>query len=581
MERPSPQSQPVRFGLFELDVRSGELRKEGIRIRLQEQPFQILAILLENQGQVVSREELRKRLWPEDTFVDFDHSLNKAITKLREALGDSAEHPQFIETLAKRGYRFFGHSKISSRHIRSLLVLPLENLSRDPEQEFFAEGMTEALINTMAKIGALRVTSRTTAMRYKKTDKTLSQIAHELNVDAIVEGAVLRSADRVRVSAQLVDAYADAHLWAESYDRDLRDVLALQSEVAQAIARQVQVTLTPQEQAQFAQVHRVNPEAYEAYLKGRYHWNRRSGEELPRAVQCFQQAIVKDSDYAAAYAGLADSLAALGIWGFVSPKESCGEARGFGLRALELDPALGEAHASLAWVDAWYERDFTAAEKEFERSIELNPRYPTAHYFFGFYLGLMGRYEEAYTECKRALRLEPLSSAMHWGFGFVLLLSRRYDRAIEEADRSLELDPAFVGAHALHGWAYPNKSRHDLAIASLRKAVELSQGASQWVGSLGEAYANAGYKDEARKILHQLNDLSKQRYVTPYIVARIHAALGEHDDAFQWLETAFQERATWMAFLKTDPLLDSLRPDVRFQDLLRRMNFPSEGPSAR
>ena len=577
MEKFASQTDVVRFGHFELDLRAGELRKQGVRIRLQEQPFQILAMLLEHPDQIVTREELRSKLWPADTFVDFDHSLNRAINKLREALDDAADAPQFIETLPKRGYRFLGSLKAASTRIHSLLVLPLENLSHDTDQEYFAEGMTEALINTLAKIGALRVTSRTTTMRYKKTDKPLPQIVRELNVDAIVEGTVLRSTDRVRISVQLVDAHADTHLWAESYDRDLRDVLTLQSEVAQAIARQIQVKLTPQEQAQFAQVHPVKPEAYEAYLKGRYHWNRRSGEELPKAIQCFRQAIAGDSVYAAAYAGLADSLASLGTWAFVPPKETCDEAKGFALRALEIDSSLGEAHISLAWVNAWYDYDFATAEREFERAIELNPRYPAAHYFFGFFLGVMGRYEEAYTELKRAIRLDPLSSVMHWGMGLgCFWFSRRYDQAIKEAQRALELDPNFVGAHALYGWACPHKSLHEFAITSLRRAIQLSQGASQWVGSLGEAYAEAGYKDEAREILQQLNDLRKQRYVTPYIVARIHAALGEHDDALCWLETAYQDRATWMIFLKTDPHLDCLRHDPRFQDLLKRMNFPED-----
>jgi len=568
--------QSIRFGSFEVDLRAGELRKHGAKIRLQEQPFQILVMLLEHPGEVVTREELRNKLWPADTFVDFDHGLNKAINKLREALGDSADSPRFIETLAKRGYRFVESPAISSDRIESLAVLPLDNLSRDPEQEYFADGLTEALITSLAKIGALRVISRTTAMRFKKTDKSLPQIARELNVDAIVEGTVLRSGDRVRISAQLIHASTDTHLWADNYDRDLRDILALHSEVAQAIARQVQVKLTPQEQAQFAQVSPVNPEAYETYLKGRFHWNRRGSVEMLEAMQCFQQAIAKDPVYAPAHAGLADSLASLGAWSFVPPGESLGKAKGLALRALEIEPSLGEAHTSLAWINAWYERDFAIAERGFERSVELNPRYPTAHYFFGFFLALMGRYEEAYTELQRALRLDPLSSVMHWGLGMVFWCSRRYDQAIEEAERSLELDPAFVGAHALHGWAYPDKSRHDLAISSLRKAVELSQGASQWVGSLGEAYAKAGHRDEAREILLRLNDLSKQRYVTPYIVARIHAALGEHDNAFHCLETAYKTRAAWMMFLKTDPHFDALRPDPRFQDLMRRMNFPDE-----
>ena len=571
----SSHSQPVRFGSFEVDLRAGELRKDGSKIKLQDQPFQILALLLERPGQVVTREELQSRLWPSDTFVDFDHSLNKAINKLREALGDSAENPQFVETLPRRGYRFIRDLQDGPGPIRSLLVLPLENLSRDPEQEYFADGLTEELITKLARIGALRVLSRTTTMHYKGVRKPLPEIARELQVDGVVEGSVLRSGAQVRISAQLIHAPTDTHLWADSYERDLRNVLTLQSEVAQAVAREVQVKLTPQEQAHFAQVSPVNPEAYEAYLKGRYHWNRRSSEELPKAMHCFQQAIAKDSVYAAAYAGLADSLASLGAWSFVPPAESLREAKGLALRALEIDPSLGEAHTSLAWVNAWYELDFANAEKGFERSVELNPRYPAAHYFFGFFLALMGRYEEAYTELQRSLRLDPLSSVMHWGLGMVFWSSRRYDQAIEQAERSLELDPTFAGAHALLGWAYPHKSLHELAIASLSKAVQISPSASPWLASLGEAYAQAGHNGEARKILHQLNDLSKQRYVTPYMVARIHAALGEHDDALCWLETAWQGRAAWMIFLKTDPHLDSLRPDPRFQDLLRRMNFPT------
>jgi TolB-like protein/Tfp pilus assembly protein PilF len=575
MENISSQTQPVRFGSFELDPCAGELRKQGVKIKLQEQPFQILAMLLEHPGEVVTREQLRTRLWPSDTFVDFDHSLNKAINKLREALGDSAESPRFIETLAKRGYRFVREPQGSSRQIRSLLVLPLENLSGDPEQEYFADGLTEELITKLAKIGAIRVLSRTTAMHYKGVRKPLPEIARELQVDGIVEGTVLRSGEQVRISAQLLHAPTDTHLWADSYERDLRNVLALQSEVAQAIAREVQVKLTPQEKAQFTHVHTVDPEAYEAYLKGRYHWNMRRGVELPKAVQCFQQAITKDPAYAAAYSGLADSLSTFGTWGFVPPNEGCAKAKGFALRALEMDPALAEAHVSLAWVTTWYDYDFVAAEREFERAIELNPRYPTAHYWFGFLLALMGRYEEGYTELQRAVRLDPLASVIHWGLGVVFWCSRRYDQAIEQCEKALELDASFAPAHALLGWVYPFKSLRELAITSLRKAVELSQSASQWVGSLGEAYAAAGCRDEAEKILQQLQEVSKQRYVTPYILSRIYAALGEKDEAFRWLETAYQERASWMLFLKTDSHFDTLRPDPRFQDLLRRMNFPT------
>src|SRR5947207_15303406 len=296
----------VRFGAFELDQDAGELRKQGTRMKLQEQPLQMLQVLLQRPGEVVTREELQQKIWPSDTFVDFDHGINNAIKRLREALGDTAEMPCYVETLPRRGYRFIGKIERETPKFRSLAVLPLENLSRDPEQEYFAEGLTEALITTLAKIGELRVVSRTSAMLYKDVHKPLREIARELEVDAIVEGTVLRAGDRVRITAQLIDPEKETHLWAESYQRHLRDVLDLHAELAQSIARQVQVKLTPQEQAQFAQSRPVNPEAYEAYLKGRYHWNRRSREGLPKGVQYFQEAIAKDAGYATAYAGLAE-----------------------------------------------------------------------------------------------------------------------------------------------------------------------------------------------------------------------------------------------------------------------------------
>src|SRR5713226_2535067 len=342
----------IRFGVFEVDLRAGELRKQGIKVKLQEQPLQVLQILLENPGAVVAREQLQQRIWPSDTFVDFDHGLYNAIRRLREALEDSAETPHYVETLARRGYRFVGrldHAPTSiPSPIRSLAVLPLENLSRDPEQEYFAEGMTEALITTLAKIGELRVVSRTSIMPYKGVRKPLREIARELGVEAIVEGTVLRAGDRVRITAQLIDAAKEAHLWAESYERDLRDVLALQAEVAQAVAREVRVKLTPQEQVHLSQVHPVDPEAYEAYLKGRYLWNRRSGAAVGKAIQCFQQAIAKDPTYGAAYAGLADCAGGAGFGGFTSPEDGCGKAKVAARKALEM-AETAEAHASLGW----------------------------------------------------------------------------------------------------------------------------------------------------------------------------------------------------------------------------------------
>src|SRR6266853_518436 len=373
----------IRFGVYEVDLRAGELRKQGRKVKLQEQPFQILQVLLEHPGEVVTREELQRRIWPSDTFVDFDHGIYNAIRRLREALEDSAETPHYVETLARRGYRFVGRldpaSTSTPSPIRSLAVLPLENLSHDPEQEYFAEGLTEALITTLAKIGELRVVSRTSIMLYKGVRKPLREIARELEVDAIIEGTVLRAADRVRITAQLIDAAKETHLWAESYERDLRDVLTLQSEVAQAVAREVQVKLTPQEQAHIAHVRRVDPEAYEAYLKGRYHWNWRPG--VRKSIEYFEQAIAKDPTYAAAYAGLADCLSALSAWGVVPASEGCVKARALAEKALKLDPSSGEAHTSLA-LAAMYDFDFLTAQREFERSLELSPRYATGHHLF-------------------------------------------------------------------------------------------------------------------------------------------------------------------------------------------------------
>jgi TolB-like protein/DNA-binding winged helix-turn-helix (wHTH) protein/Tfp pilus assembly protein PilF len=571
---PSPGRQVVRFGAYEVDLRAGELRKNGLRIRLSEQPFQVLAVLLEHPGDVVTREELQKRLWTDGTFVDFEQGLNAAMKRLREALGDSPENPRLIETLARRGYRFIGSLAPRPGRIHSLAVLPLENLSGDPEQEYFAEGITEALITTLAKIGALRVVSRTSVMRYKKTHKTVPQIAGELDVDAIVEGTVQRSGDRVRISAQLLDAASDTHLWAESYDRDLREVLALQTEVARAVANEIHVKLTPVDQARFAEARTVDPEAYEAYLKGLYNWNKRNKEGLEKGIHWFQQAIARDPTYAVAHLGLADCLSVLGWGGFVAPERGCGRAKNLLLQALELDRSSGEAHASLAFATMLYDYDFTTAEREFERSIELCPRYATAHQWYGLYLALMGRFEEGYSELLRAVRLDPHSLMIRVTLGFVYWCWRRYDQAIDQFERALEIDPDFLWARCNMGYTYADQSKYDRAIAAGRRAVELAQAAPSIVALLGYDYAVAGHLAEARKTIEQLRETSKQQYVTSYVVARIYAALGEADEALHWLESAYQERAAWMVVLKIDPPFDYLRSDVRFKDLLGRMNFP-------
>jgi TolB-like protein/Flp pilus assembly protein TadD len=576
MGRVSPATnRTIQFGVFEVDLRAGELRRRGVKVKLQEQPLQILQILLQSPGDVVTREELQQRIWPADTFVDFDHGINNAIKRLREALGDTAERPRYIETLPRRGYRFIGpiESRATGR-IQSLAVLPLENLSRDPEQEYFADGMTESLITSLAKISALRVISRTTALKYKGVrDRSAQEIARELGVDCIVEGTVLRSGERVRISAQLINAATDTHLWAEEYERDLRDILALQSEVARAVANEIRVKLTPREQDQLARTRPVNPDAYEAYLKGRYYWDKRRPDAVKKGAEYFKLAIEKDPTYAAAYAGLADSAGAAGFWGFAPPEETYAKAKIAAQKSLQIEETA-EAHTSLGFALLHYDYDFLGAEKQFQRAIELNWNYATAHQWYAHCHAYLGRLDQCLEEATQALQLDPLSLIINTTFAGRFWFAREWDRAIEHCHKGLELDPSFAAMRWMLANVYQGKGMYQEAICEREKAIELGAGAPVFTAELGATYAAAGQRDKALEALNQLQELSKQRYVMAYWIALIHTGLKEKDAAFAWLEKAYRERSATLAFAKVDPRLDCLRSDPRFQDLMRRMNFP-------
>ena len=459
--------------------------------------------------------------------------------------------------------------------IESLAVLPLANLSGDPQQEYFADGMTEELITDLAQIGALRVSSRTSAMHYKGTQKSVPEIGRELNVDAVVEGSVLRAGDRVRITAQLIAVATDKHLWASSYERDLRDVLALQGEVAKAIAGEIGIRLTPEERSRLADKKTVNPEAHDAYLKGLYHMSRSTAPDTQKSLEYFQQAAAKQPDYALAYAGIADAYERLASSAFnvLSPREAFPAAKAAAMRAVALDSTLGEPYVSLAWSSYVFDRDGTTAENQFQRALRLNPNYSHAHRNYALFLSRMGRFDEAIREARRGQELDPLSLEGNLAVGFVFYFARRDDEAIQWCRRVLDMDPSFWRAHWGLGLALVQKKSYEEAIAELRKAVELSEAGGVQLGSLGYAYAVTNRRAEALEIVQKLKESSRQHYVPPAAVAIVLAGLGEKDQALTWLEKANEERDPWATALKVEPMFGSLRSDPRFVDLMHRVGL--------
>jgi TolB-like protein/Tfp pilus assembly protein PilF len=461
--------------------------------------------------------------------------------------------------------------------VMSLLVVPLENLSNDPAQQYFADGMTEELINRLGRIRALRVISLTSAMTYKGAKKPLPQIAQELKIDSAVEGSVMHSGDRVRITVQLLDAKTDRHLWDDTYERDLRDILSLQSELASSIAREVQVKLTPQEKRRLASAHPVNPAAYEEYTNGRYHWNKRTpAVELKRSIEYFERAIRHDPSYAPAYAGLADAYALLGSVGtddLLRPREAMPKAEAAALKAVQLDDSLAEGHASLAYAKMSYDWDWAGAEREFKRAMELNPGYATAHQWYAHYLLAMGLVNEALAEMKRARDVDPLSPVINVGVGWCLYQARRYDRAIDEYRKALEMNPGFALPHCTMGMAYEQRGSYKEAIEHYKTGFALSGGAIFASARLAHAYGASGNRHEAERILDELLRLSKQRYIPAVYVASIYEALGDDNHLMEWVEKAYQERSDYLIYLRTEPSFDKMRFDPRFIRVLRQVGL--------
>jgi TolB-like protein/DNA-binding winged helix-turn-helix (wHTH) protein/Flp pilus assembly protein TadD len=620
------------FEKFRVDAGKRLLFCGERRIPVPPKVFDTLLVLVENSGQVVEKDELMRLVWP-DTVVE-ENNLNQTISALRKALGEDPTQHRYIVTVPGRGYRFVGPVNGSpmsaraeterqadrvgdpastqrkperrsfvlltlavgltlaaasvtylavSRHrkamdarvapIRSLAVLPLDDLSHDPDEDYFADGMTDELITELGQIAALRVISRTSVMQYRGTHKALPQIARELNVDAVVEGTVLRAGDRVRITAQLIRAPMDKHLWAHSYEGDLRDVLALQENVAKDIAGQIRAQLTSQEQAKLKNARPVNPAAYEAYLRGNYFADKRTAEALTKAVEYFEEAIRDDPNWAPAYAGLADIYVVLSEYKSVPAHESHAKARVAARKAVELDDSLAEAHTELANLATTEDFDWSGAELEFRRAIELNPGNATAHYFHAMNLMSMGHWEEASAEMERARELDPLSIIINANIGLVHYYARHPDRAIEAERKALELDPNTAFIYEYLGLAYLQKGMYREAIDHLQKAVGLSNGFPWYQAELAYSYAAAGNHAQAGRILTNLRGRSRRQYVSSYSLAVAYIGLGEKDAALARLQKAYEDREDQVAVLKIEPLFDTLHADPRFQELLRRIGL--------
>ncbi len=631
---PSRHTSVVRFGTYEIALHSGELRKAGVRIRVQQQPLRLLEILLEHPGEVVTREELRSRIWPNENFGDFDQAVNVAIAKLRGALGDSADNPRYIETLPRRGYRFiadvavvnrpidkmeFVHAGassgkedraplevagkaapkrlpwqhawktlglalvllilivwifrwrsrppgnvLSSSSVRSLAVLPLENLSSNSE-DYFADGMTDELITDLAQISALRVISRTSVMPYKGVRKPLPQIARELNVDAVVEGTVLHSGKQVRITAQLIRAPADKHLWAQSYEGDVSDTLALQKKVARAIVEQIRIKLTPQEDAVLENVKVVNPEAYENYLKGRYFWNKRTADGLKKATYYFNRALEGDPNYSLPYTGLAD---------IHQLSDHPQLAREEVQKALDLDDQLPEAHNSLARLLYLFNRDWEGADREFKRALELDHNYAPAHHWYSMYLAVEGRKEQALAEAEKASELDPLSPVVGANLAKILQEAGQNDKAIEQAKKTLDLEPDSAVTHAVLGVVYQDKRMYAEAITEYKRALQLGGPPGEIRGLLGYAYAVSGNRTGAEKIIAELKALWPRHTHAALDLAVVFSGLGDKENTLYWLEKAQEMHVSDLIGIRQDSHFVEVRSDPRFQALVQRVGAP-------
>jgi TolB-like protein/DNA-binding winged helix-turn-helix (wHTH) protein/Tfp pilus assembly protein PilF len=628
----------LRFGVFEMDLSTGELRKSGSLVRLSPQPFKVLALLASQPGQLVTREEICRKVWGDSTFVDYEQGLRVAIKTIRAALGDNSQSPRFVETLSRRGYRFIAPvtetgppnvalgpvangpaSRAAARQIRwrtwalagaglvvfsslffvinfdglrvqladavdsrlgirlpriySIVVLPFDNLSQRQDQEYFAEGMTDELTTELSQISALRVISRNSAMTYKDSHKPLRQIAKELNVDAVVEGAVQKSGDRVRINVQLVDPQTRRNLWAGSYERNLRDVLDLQGDVAEAIAGRIRVKLTPEQKQRFQAARSVYPPAQEAYLRGRHLFDQRNKGDAPRSTQYFRTAIELDPQYAAAYAGLAESLLFQSYLGVADPEQVMPQARAAARRALSLDPTLGEAYTALGAVEVSYDWNWDSGARNLNRGLELNPSDPFAQIFFAIYLDAQGKVEESVVHARRAVQLDPVSFFANRTLASMLYFARQYDAALAQLQLSAKLQQNHPVIDNWASWVYEKQELRDQAVDADLRALSFANEPAANVDFYRTAYAHGGWRAYWKARIQRMLPRGDNPYAA-YALAVSYARLGDSAGAFHWLRRAADKHCLYVVFMKVDPKLDPIRSDPRFQAQLRRLNLP-------
>ena len=579
MGNSSSPGSVIRFGVFELDQAAGELRREGTKVRLQEQPLQILQILLEQPGKLVPREELQKRIWPSDTFVDFDHGINNAIKRLREALGDTAETPLYVETLPRRGYRFKATvdgtpwNSRTGATLDSLAIFPFETASSDPDAEYLAIGIPGSVTHSLSQVPNLRVISWRSAASQESQQRDPLAIGRQLGVRAVLTGRIWQRANKLRLHVDLVDTANGQELWGDQYDSDLTELFAVQDSISREVSQKLRLKVTGETESRLVKRYTENLEAYQLYVKGRRWCEKRSGEGFRRGIEYLNQAIQIDPNYALAHAELAQCISVPCYYGAVDPNIAYPKARAVAQRALEIDADLAEGHEVLATVLQNYDWNWPGAETEYKRSIKLNPNYPMAHYHYSYHLAVSGRFEQAIQEATEALSREPMSGVLNAAFAFVLMLGRKYDACIEQVLTAIEVDPNMTLSYWTLGLAYEQKGMYGEAVSAYEKCLALGGAIGYSKAFISHARGKSGDRSKALAALHDLQEAAKNSYVPTLASVIAYDGLMEKELALESLHRSWENRETNLVFLKTWPHFDYIRDDPRFQEIEHRVGL--------